>query len=44
LESEQGWPPLKDAEICLLARDENNPAVAALSDYIRHRISFNQKN
>ncbi len=44
LENEQGWPKLKDAEICLLARDENKPAIAALSDYIRQRISFNQKN
>jgi len=44
LEHEQGWPKLKDAEICLLARDENNQAIAALSDYIRQHISFNQKN
>ncbi|MFP4314093.1 MAG: LysR family transcriptional regulator [Alphaproteobacteria bacterium] len=44
LESEQGWPPLQEAEICLLARKEANPAIASLTDYIRQRISFNQKN
>ncbi|MFP4098850.1 MAG: LysR family transcriptional regulator [Alphaproteobacteria bacterium] len=44
LEHEQGWPELKDAEICLLARDGSSPAIVALSDYIRQRISFNKKN
>lgn len=43
LENEQGWPKLKDSEICLLARDDRNPAVSALSDYIRQRISFNNR-
>jgi hypothetical protein len=44
LEHERGWPALQDAELCLLARDETNPAIAALADYIRKHISFNQKN
>ena len=44
LEQEQGWPKLQDAEICLLSRDESQPAIAALSEYIRERIAFNQKN
>lgn len=43
LEQEQGWPKLKDAKICLLARDLHHPAVTALSDYIREHVSFNQK-
>lgn len=43
-ETEQGWPTLQDAEICLLARDEHKPAIAALSDYIRKHISFNQQS
>jgi hypothetical protein len=44
LENEQGWPKLKDAVICLLSRDDNNPAIASLSDYIRQHILFNQKS
>jgi DNA-binding transcriptional LysR family regulator len=44
LEHEFGWPKLQDAEICLLARDQGQPAIAALSNYIQEHISFNQKN
>ncbi|MFK7850201.1 MAG: LysR substrate-binding domain-containing protein [Akkermansiaceae bacterium] len=43
LERQQGWPKLKDTEICLLARDEGRPAVTALVEYIRQHIYFNQK-
>lgn len=44
LDSAKGWPELKDTEICLLSRSERNPAIAALSNYIRDHISYNQKN
>lgn len=43
-EPERGWPPLQDSEICLLARDDNNPTIAAIADYIRQHISFHQQN
>lgn len=42
LEHEQGWPLLQDAEICLLARRQSNPAIEALSGFIQQRINFNQ--
>lgn len=44
LEQEQGWPKLKDSEICLLIRPEASKAADALGEYIKTRISFNQKN
>lgn len=44
LEPEYGWPHLKDSELCLLARDDSNPAIEALTSYITHRIAFNKKN
>jgi DNA-binding transcriptional LysR family regulator len=30
----QGWPPLLDAEMCLLAGERPNPATAALAEFI----------
>jgi len=42
LENERDWPQLQDTEICLLARDESNPSITALSNYIKEHISFNQ--
>lgn len=44
LEHEKGWPELQDAEICLLARSETNPAISALTDFIKQKLSYNQKN
>lgn len=44
LEQEQGWPRLRDSEICLLTRHHRNPAIEALSGYIQERIAFNQPN
>ncbi len=34
----QGWPQLRPAEICLLARDETSPAVESLISFIFERI------
>lgn len=42
LEHEWGWPRLEDAEICLLAREQDNPTISSLSQYIQEHISFNQ--
>ncbi len=44
LEAGLGWPNLEDSELCLLARDENDPLIAGLSDYIQRNVSFNKKN
>jgi DNA-binding transcriptional LysR family regulator len=44
LEVGQGWPDLEDSELCLLARDEGDPLIAGLSDYIRRNVKFNKKN
>ncbi len=38
-----GWPKLEDAQICLLAKDLDNPAVKSLSGYIEEKISINRK-
>lgn len=38
-----GWPKLEDAQICLLAKDFDNPAVKSLSGYIQEQITINQK-
>ena len=43
LEHERGWPKLKDAEMCLLAKAKTNVAIDSLVTFIRDRISFNQK-
>lgn len=40
----KGWPQIEDAQICLLAKDFESPVVKALSGYIEHKISLNQKN
>lgn len=41
LEQGRGWPRLKEAEICLLARSPVNPAVESLITHIRKRVSYN---
>jgi DNA-binding transcriptional LysR family regulator len=41
--SATGWPKLEDAQICLLAKDVDNPAVKSLSGFIQERIIINQK-
>lgn len=44
LEPEQGWPKLKDAEMCLLMRPKGNPAIEALARFIQEHVGYNQKN
>ncbi|MBL1142138.1 MAG: LysR family transcriptional regulator [Proteobacteria bacterium] len=39
-ESSRGWPKLKSAEICLLAKPNTTPAIESLIDYIIERISI----
>lgn len=39
-EFSRGWPKLKNAEICLLAKPESSPAIQSLIDYIIERISI----
>lgn len=41
LEQSRGWPKLKDAEICLLAKSKLNPAIESLATFIQDRISYN---
>lgn len=43
-ESEQNWPALKDAEICLLAATPATAATKSLATFIRDNVSFNKKN
>lgn len=43
-ESSRHWPKLKQAEVCLLAKDENLPVIESLSDYISDRISLSEIN
>lgn len=40
LEQSRGWPKLKDAEICLLAKSNLSPATEKLVSFIRDRISY----
>lgn len=40
LEQARGWPKLKDAEICLLAKSKLTPAIETLISFIRDRISY----
>ena len=40
LEQSRGWPKLKDAEICLLAKSNLSPATETLVSFIRDRISY----
>ena len=42
LESQRGWPRLKDTVICLLARSKLTPATQMLVSFISSRISFNK--
>ena len=42
LETERGWPKLKNAEMCLLAGSKANPAVNSLIEFIQERISYHQ--
>ncbi len=39
-ESSRGWPKLKNAEICLLAKQESSSAIESLIDFINERISI----
>lgn len=39
LEHSRGWPKLKDAEICLLAKAKTTPAIETFISFIRDRIS-----
>ncbi len=39
-EFSRGWPKLKNAEICLLAKLDSLPAIQSLIDYIIERISI----
>ena len=44
LKTDDGWPPLAEAEICLLARPDTarDPVIHALSKFIRERLHYNQ--
>ena len=42
LESQRGWPKLKDAEICLLAKPKITLAAQTMIEFIRNRIAYNQ--
>ena len=42
LETQRGWPRLKDTIICLLAKPKISPATQAMISFIRNRISFNR--
>lgn len=39
-EFSRGWPKLKNAEICLLAKSDTSPAIESLINYIIERISI----
>jgi DNA-binding transcriptional LysR family regulator len=39
-EFSRGWPKLKNAEICLLAKHESSPAIDSLINYVIERISL----
>lgn len=41
LEQARGWPRLKDAEICLLAKSKLTPVIQSLATFIQDRISYN---
>ena len=42
LESQRGWPRLKDTVICLLAKSKMSPATQAMIAFIRSRIAYNR--
>jgi DNA-binding transcriptional LysR family regulator len=44
LEQSRGWPRLKDAEICLLAKSELTPVIESLVTFIQDRISYNYRS
>lgn len=44
LEPEKGWPKLHEAEMCLLARPDGAPAIAALASFIQEHVAFNHKS
>lgn len=43
-EISRNWPKLKQAEICLLAKDESIPVIRSLADYISDRITLSVNN
>lgn len=43
-EVSRNWPKLKQAEICLLAKDESIPVIRSLIDYITDRITLSGYN
>ena len=42
LESQRGWPRLKDTVICLLAKSKITPATQVMITFIRNRIAYNR--
>jgi len=42
LESQRGWPRLKDTVICLLAKSKITPATQIMITFIRNRVSYNR--
>ena len=43
-ESSRSWPKLKQAEICLLAKDINQPEIKSLVDHVTNRITLSHTN